>query len=302
MTGSMGTIFNIQRFSIHDGPGIRTTIFLKGCPLKCAWCANPESQNPMPQLLVRNVKCRNCGKCASACLQGAITWSREGGRRINWGACNQCLECTKVCPFQALKAAGYEASIAEIVAEVEKDRVFYKNSGGGATLSGGEPLSQMDFTLSLAKSIKAGGIHLALDTCGLAPTGCYDEILPYIDLVLFDIKILDPQQHKRFTGSDNRAILENARHLAGNTRMWFRIPIISGFNDSEDHIRQVTALAKEMHVEKISLLPYHEGGKAKSEQIGKIYSFIEGSTPDDSHLQHLIEVIRQTGVDAAIGH
>lgn len=302
MMEKTGTIFNIQRFSIHDGPGIRTTIFLKGCPLKCAWCANPESQDSMPQLLVRNVKCRNCGKCSSACKQGAITWSREEGRRINWRACNQCLECTKVCPFQSLNVAGYDASIAEIVAEVEKDRVFYKNSGGGATLSGGEPLAQMDFTISLAKSIKAAGIHLAIDTCGLVPTMHYDEILPFVDLILFDIKILDSQQHKRFTGSDNRVILENVRHLAGNTRMWFRIPIISGFNDSEDQIRQVTVLAKEMRVEKISLLPYHEGGKLKSEQIGQIYSFTEGGKPDDSHLEHLIEVIQQIGVSAAIGH
>jgi len=300
--GDKGTIFNIQRFSIHDGPGIRTTVFLKGCPLKCAWCANPESQSPNPQLLVRNIKCRSCGKCVSACPRGALTWSRNTGRQIHWERCNQCLHCVEACSFQSLNISGYEASIDTVLAEVEKDGVFYKNSGGGVTLSGGEPLFQKDFVVSLAKRIKEKGLHVALDTCGFVPAGHYDAILPYIDLILYDIKILDPQMHKRYSGSDNRLILDNAHHLAGLTQMWFRIPVIAGFNDSDDQIRETARIAKNIGVKKISLLPYHEGGKSKCEQIGVVYKFSEGLIPEDSWMQHLANIIQEFGVDTSIGY
>lgn len=299
--GLKGVVFNIQRFSVHDGPGMRTTVFLKGCPLKCAWCANPESQELLPQLMLRDVKCVACGSCAQACPRQAISLTKKQGRRVNWRACNQCLKCTDVCLYEALGAIGKYMDIAEIVQEVERDRIFYLNSGGGVTLSGGEPLAQYDVALKLLQTFKANGLHTALDTCGYASEEIFEEILPYVDLVLFDIKQLDAEQHRKYTGVDNERILRIARFVSQKVRTWLRVPLIEGFNDSPEDIRGMSRMARELGVEKISLLPYHEGGRSKSLQIGKIYRMPRAKPPGEEHIQRLQEIASEMGVTATVG-
>lgn len=296
-----GIIFDIQRFSVHDGPGIRTTVFFKGCPLRCAWCANPESQEMAPQLLVRDVKCQSCGKCVAVCPRDAITQDSDGARTIHWERCDQCLACIDACIYGSLNIAGKRMTVAEVAAEVERDQPFYKNSGGGVTLSGGEPLSQAEFCLNLARTLKNKGLHVALDTSGYAGTDNVAAMLPYVDLVLFDIKHLDPQQHKKYTGVDNALILENLNTIAGKAKFWLRVPLIAGINDSAEHIRQVAELAKNMSADKVSLLPYHEGGKSKNKQIGKRYTLHGQRTPDKAHVEELKTTIIESGVDTTIG-
>jgi pyruvate formate lyase activating enzyme len=190
-----GMVFHIQRFSVHDGPGIRTTVFLKGCPLRCRWCSNPESQPFVPSLMVRNINCGGCGVCAPACPRQAITID-QGQRKIDRTRCNDCLQCVEACHYDALHRCGSLLSVAEIVAEVCQDRLFYKNSGGGMTLSGGEPLAQPQFARSLLAACREQGLHTALETSGHAPWEQMEAVLRFVDLTLFDLKHLDPERHR----------------------------------------------------------------------------------------------------------
>ncbi len=302
LNNDKGIVFNIQRFSIHDGPGIRTTVFMKGCPLKCAWCSNPESQELLPQLMVRDIKCTACGQCAKACPRGAVTLSEERGRRINWDLCDQCFKCVEKCLYGSLEVIGKYMGIEEIVNEVERDRIFYKNSGGGVTISGGEPMLQHRFVLELLKTLKQEGFHTALDTSGCVSEEIFDEILRYVDLILFDIKQLNSEKHRKYAGVDNDLILTNARILSKKVRTWFRIPLIEGFNDSPEDMKRIAEMAKDLGVEKISLLPYHEGGHSKSSQIGKSYSFSQGKEPDEEHINRLREIALGLGVAAGVGN
>jgi len=263
-----GVVFNIQRFSTHDGPGIRTTVFFKGCPLSCQWCANPESISGSPQLMVRDIKCTGCGACIEVCPEQAITLNTELKRHINWGQCTQCFNCVDACLYGALTVIGETWTPDSIVEEVEKDRIFYKNSGGGVTISGGEPLLQHNFLKETLEHLKKNNLHITLDTTGFTSQTVLNKILPFVDLVLFDIKHLDPEAHHAFTGVENETILENAGYISNHVNTWFRIPLIQGINDSQDHISLVTDLAKKLGVEKISLLPFHEGGTSKWRQLG----------------------------------
>lgn len=297
-----GLVFNIQRFSLHDGPGIRTTVFLKGCPLKCLWCSNPESQDYQPNLIVRDIECRQCGACVEACPVGAITLNKAKCREINWKICNQCLLCVDACIYNSLNACGTYMGIRELLDEVLRDMPFYKNSGGGVTISGGEPLAQIGFTARLLNAFREEGLHTALDTSGYARWSDISRILPLVDLFLWDIKHLDNETHKQFTGVGNRLILENLERAAKTARIWLRIPLIAEFNDSVEYIKGVAILSKRIGAEKVSLLPYHKGGESKFEQIGRTYPFSEAKTPTDEHINVLKEIIEREGVRVSIGN
>jgi pyruvate formate lyase activating enzyme len=296
-----GLIFNIQRFSIHDGPGIRTTIFMKGCPLRCEWCSNPESQDSFPNLMVRDILCRACGQCVLSCPLGAITIS-EKGRKIDRRKCDQCLKCVKSCIYQSLSGCGKYMKLGEVLTEVLRDKAFYKNSGGGITVSGGEPLLQGKFVANLLDLCKKDGVHTVLDTAGYASWETTSKVLQFSDLVLFDIKHLDSGKHKKMTGVENDLIIENFVKVSKCAGIWLRIPLIAGFNDSEKHIKRIALLGKENGVKKISLLPYHEGGKTKCEHLGRPYLFSGGETPRDEHIMRLRETIEREGMKVSIGN
>ena len=302
LNSDKGLVFNIQRFSIHDGPGIRTTVFFKGCPLRCLWCSNPESQSFSPSLLVRNIRCKGCGKCAQTCPTGAISMNDENERIINWKKCDQCLTCVSACVYQSLICCGEYMTVEEIIYEVMKDSLFYKNSGGGVTISGGEPFYQPQFLIKLLQALRENHIHVALETSGYVHKKVFEKVLPLVDLLLFDIKHLDDEKHQRFTGVSNQRILDNARIAARKVRTWFRVPLIENFNADVDHIERVAEFGSEIGIEKISLLPYHEGGIPKCSQIGKSYLMPEAKSPSNDHMETLREMILQKGGNITIGN
>lgn len=302
-----GRIFSMQRFSIQDGPGIRTTVFVKGCPLRCAWCSNPESQNLHPEIMVRRQKCEGCGECVQACPRDAIDLV-EGLVAIDRARCDLCMDCVEACPTGALEVTGEEITIEAAVDECSQDEPFYRNSDGGVTLSGGEPLSQPEFALEFLKACKQRSLSTALDTCGHAPWEVLEKILAYTDLVLFDVKHLDPEMHRKGTGVENDLILENLRRITASrqARVWIRIPVIPGYNDSEEHARAVAnAMAKMPEfpcVEKISLLAYHAWGKPKYDFLGKGYPF-QGEAPEDpARLERIKEILESEGLSVTVGH
>ncbi len=299
-----GRIFSIQRYSIQDGPGIRTTVFVKGCPLRCKWCSNPESQNLHAEVMARRQKCEGCGECMAACPRDAIELV-EGVVHIHRSRCDLCMECVEACPTGTLEVTGKEITVEEAVEECSRDEPFYRNSDGGVTLSGGEPLYQPEFALHFLRACKERSLSTALDTCGHAPWEVLEGILAYTDLVLFDVKHLDPGMHCEGTGVKNDLILENLRKTSasGGTRVWIRIPLIPGYNDSEEHARALADLLGTMPVEKISLLDYHEWGKPKYEFLGRKYP-LERDGPEDRErrLEGTKEIIESAGLCVTIGH
>ena len=291
-----GLVFNIQRYSIKDGPGIRTTVFMKGCPLRCQWCSNPESQRTYPEILTYDIKCVRCGKCAEICPTGAITIDEES-RKINRAKCTLCLECAKVCPHKAITVSGEFKTVGEIVKEVEADRLFYENSGGGMTVSGGEPLLQHEFVYQVLKACKEKGLHTTLDTSGYSPWDVMERVLKYTDLVLYDIKHMDPKLHRQKTGKSNLLILDNLRKIDTNrVRLWLRVPLIPGYNDSEENLEKVARLGIKMRAEKISLLPYHNWGTSKYKGLGRHYRLESVESLSDERIESLKGFIESFGL------
>jgi pyruvate formate lyase activating enzyme len=289
--GEEGIIFNIQRYSIHDGPGIRTTIFLKGCPLKCKWCSNPESINPSPEIFLRDEKCDYCAKCLEVCNAQAISLGKDS-IEIDRTKCNLCLKCEEICPNGVINCAGKKVSINEVISEAMQDEIFYNNSGGGITISGGEPLFQPKFTLNLLKKFKEKAIHTTIDTTGYASWEEFDQILNYTDLVLFDIKHLNSQLHLEFTGVKNELILRNLENvIKKGIRIWIRIPVIPDFNDSNQYMDEVAKLLEGKPIEKVSLLPYHEWGKHKYKFLGRVYPLKNAHFIDNQMVQDFKNII-----------
>jgi pyruvate formate lyase activating enzyme len=298
-----GVVFNIQRYSIHDGPGIRTTAFLKACPLRCLWCQNPESQIKRPEIFFVSENCKGCGACAEVCPQGAIQVI-EGLARTDREVCIGCGECTGACPNEARNLMGSIASAQEVFEELAADEIFYQRSGGGVTLSGGEPLAQPRFATEVLRLCKESSIHTALDTCGHASWETVRQVLEYVDLVLYDLKHMDPEQHERYTGVTNEVILENAKriHQLG-IPMLARVPVIPGYNDAAENM-MATALfiATELGESTgVHLLPYHRLGETKHVRMEQPDRPLATEPPRDEQMEEVREAIESFGLEVHLG-
>ena len=296
MSAIEGTVFNIQRYSIDDGPGIRTTVFLKGCPLRCLWCSNPESQNPKPEILYRYTSCKSCGTCVQTCPNGAITLredaGEDGGIEIDRSKCVVCGECVKVCVPEALNISGEVMTIDDVMKVIKRDAVYYETSGGGVTCSGGEILTQADFVAELFKQCKEKNIHTNADTSGFGSSEGLKKILEYSDLVFFDLKVLDPEKHKEMIGVDNDLILENFKIVAeSGIETVVRFPLIPGYNDSQEDLQAIADLVKEYgpHMT-VNILPYHEYGANKYPGVGMKYPLegLKENTPENIEIARVV--------------
>ena len=289
-------IFNIQKFCVHDGPGIRTTVFFKGCPLTCLWCHNPESQAFGRQILWSGEKCTGCRQCEQACPQQAT----GAGPAVR--SCALCERCIDICIHNARELAGTEYTVSALMAEIEKDRPFYDQSGGGVTLSGGEALSQLDFAAELARSCRDRGIAVAVDTCGYAPFSSFEKILPAADLFLYDIKLMDAALHQKYTGRDNALILDNLQKLARcKARIQLRLPLIAGINEDDRNIQAIIDFVRDFRLEAVNLLPYHDTGTSKYAKLGRQYGDRPMAPPAAARLNEIKTMFEQANFKVKIG-
>jgi len=291
-TIKLGRIFQIQRFSIQDGPGIRTTVFLKGCPLCCLWCHNPESVQAGQEVFFSASQCMGCGYCFEHCAQHAHRMV-DGVHVLDREACVACGECGKGCYTGALEMVGYEASVEEVLAEVLKDRPFYETSGGGMTLSGGEPLTQFEFSRALLAAARESGLHTCVETSGFAPFEHLLALLPLVDLFYIDCKETDPARHQDYTGVTLARIVENFTRLdALGVVTVLRCPIVPGLNARDDHFLGIAALANRLHhVKEVHILPYHPLGRSKLERLGKPDVNPEWSFPERAVVESWIAAV-----------
>lgn len=289
-------IFDLQRFALHDGPGIRTTIFLKGCPLDCLWCHNPESKRMAPQLRFQQKKCVGCARCVTACRQG-VHKIENGVHAIDYKACTGCGACVKNCAGGALTIYGKKANPEELIDTVLRDRDFYERSGGGLTVSGGEPMLQFEGLKELLRLAKKEGIHVCLDTCGQAPEDRYQEIAEYVDLFLFDYKLTDPLLHQKYTGVDNQLILRNLDGLCRKgSRVFLRCPIIPGINDNDRHYQAIAKLSRTYdQILEVNLMTYHDMAKGKAAEIGARYGLMDLKTIEAEEKRKIYERVASFG-------
>lgn len=299
-----GKIFNIQKYSIHDGPGIRTTVFLKGCPLHCQWCHNPESQGMMEQLMFYPDRCIGCRRCVAVCPHEAIQFSSAAGSlSFQREKCWDCGACAGVCVSGARELAGRNISVEEVIAEVEKDRIFYDESGGGVTLSGGEPLMQPQFLRDLLEQCRKRDFHTTVETCGLANADLLKEISSRVDLFFYDLKLMDAARHEAYTGVGNGQILANLRLLADiQANVIVRIPVLPGINTDEENIRQSGEFVASLkRVKEVHLLPYHKGGMEKYKRLGLSYRLPEMAPPENALMNKLADWLREYGLGVKLG-
>lgn len=291
-TDKEGLIFDIQKFSINDGPGIRTTVFLKGCPLHCPWCHNPEGINFKPEIMFFAERCSGCLRCLEVCPNEATYKNQEGKILINREKCTACGKCVEVCWDDARRLCGKWMTIAEVFKEIEKDIEFYKNSGGGVTLSGGEPLAQARFSQSVLLRCKDAGIHTAIDISGFAPWESIVNILPVVDLVLFDLKTMDENKHRQVIGVSNDLILRNAQRIDDfGVPMIMRIPIVPGFNNGTEDIESLADFIRSLkEVVRVDLLPYHRLGVSKYERLARPYPLRETNS---SKLEEVVRYYKE---------
>lgn len=294
----MKNITNIQKFSIHDGDGIRTSVFFKGCPLKCEWCHNPETQRFEREMQFDQGKCVGCGACAKACPSHALVM-RDGKPVLNKEVCTLCGKCENFCPEGLREIIGREYMVKELVKELLKDQMFYEESGGGVTLSGGEVMAMdMDYILALAKELKRQDINLTIDTCGYAPYEKFQAVLPYVDTFLYDVKVMDPELHKEYMGVDNELILENLIRLSGDgARVYIRIPTIKEVNGNEKNMKETIAFLKrhDIHPPQINLLPYHDTGSGKYLKLDMEYKGKDLHAPDKAKMEELRKLFIDAG-------
>lgn len=298
----LGLIFDIRRFSIHDGPGIRTVVFFKGCPLSCWWCHNPEGRSRDVELWWRKSRCIHCDACVEACPNEAISWQGEEAV-TDKARCELCGLCAEACPAEARQVVGRWMSVEQVLEELEKDRPFYDESGGGVTFSGGEPLAQSGFLLALLKACRARELHTALDTCGFASWETLNSVRPYVDLFLYDLKLMDDRAHRKYTGVSNRLILSNLRRLAelGN-RLLLRLPLIPGINDDVENLRQLGEFVRRLSGRPpVELLPYHPIAIAKYERLNMAYKLEETGPPSSEALERVERILEEYGFQVHSG-
>jgi pyruvate formate lyase activating enzyme len=297
-----GIVFNIQRFSIQDGPGIRTTVFLKGCPLHCVWCSNPESQNFKPEIVHRDSLCTKCGLCIGVCPVKAISM-RDKGVSIDRQICTNCGDCLSVCLPEALKILGQTMSAGEVFLEIKKDADFYRNSGGGVTASGGEPMAQPDFVAALFKLCQDSGIDTCIETCGYASAEALEKVLSYTSLVLYDVKMGDGKSHREWTGASNEEILLNLqRTIASGVPVTIRVPLIPGINDSHQELKKIARIAANSLKKsgKVELLPYHRFGMGKYQQLDREYKLTELTTQKAPKLEKMKGLFESFGLECEV--
>lgn len=297
-----GKIFDIMKYSIHDGPGIRTTVFFMGCPLKCQWCHNPESQEFGQLLMYWPDRCISCGQCLEICPNKAIV-TAAGKLKYLRDRCLVCGECCKVCHAGVRELVAKDMSVREVMAEIEKDLIFYDESGGGVTFSGGEALMQPVFLLEILKECKKKEIHTAVETCGYVKLESLQRISDYVDLFLFDLKLMDRQKHQDYTGETNELILDNLRWLAEHhPKVIVRVPIIPGINDDEENLSQLGDFMTSLkRVNELHILPYHKAGVDKYQRLGLTYQLPDIEPPDNERMEQIMGRLEKFGLIIKIG-
>jgi pyruvate formate lyase activating enzyme len=296
-----GVIFDIKKFAIDDGPGIRTTVFLKGCPLQCWWCHNPEGQSSASELMHRKNICISCQECARTCTQKALSFKNKQ-LMINRKKCNLCESCVRACPSGALTIVGKKMKTKEVMEEINKDLAFYSQSHGGVTFSGGEPLMQPSFLNTILTECKKTHIHTALDTSGYASSQTIEKIKNKIDLFLYDLKIIDETKHKKFTGVSNKPIIKNFQKLAKNgNNVLVRFPVIPKITDDENNVSNMANLISSCDIEHVCLLPYHKSGIEKYRSVGRNYILETTETPSNRKLDSIKKQFEAIGLHVTIG-
>jgi pyruvate formate lyase activating enzyme len=297
-----GIISNIQKYSVQDGPGIRTTVFLKGCPLDCWWCHNPEGRSRQPEVMVLETRCVRCGECVKVCPEAEDEELAEV-QMLPPEACHLCGACVAACPTNARQCAGRRMSVDEVMTEILRDRIFYEESGGGVSFSGGEPLVQPAFVGELLDRCRARGLHAVLDTCGFAPTATFLSVAAKADLVLFDLKLMDEARHEQFTGVSNKLILANLQALdAVHQRIWARVPLIPGVNDHPENLEALAQFLRPLkQVRQVNLLPYHQTGLAKFARLGAEYRLRDTAPPSARQMAAAAAVLTAHGLSVKCG-
>ncbi len=294
-----GLTFDIKRFAVHDGPGVRTTVFLKGCPLRCVWCHNPEAISRKPEVFFHPERCISCLTCVEGCPNGAQRVTSAGLRVYARELCRLLGRCVENCYSGALELAGRPASVESVMAQLREDASFYENSGGGVTLSGGEPLLQSEFATEILRRCKAEGFHTALDTCGQVQWRVFEQVLPYVDLVLYDLKHISPEQHQRYTGANNRLVVENLRRLSGcGASVEVRMVIIPTINDSREFIEGAARLLASLeNITAVRILPYHRLAGSKYTKLGKENTMPDVDSPSNEAMLRIASWIRRFGLE-----
>lgn len=295
-----GMVFNVMHYALHDGPGIRTVVFLKGCPLACQWCHNPESQERSAQLMIMAERCIGCGDCVEACPAGAAVL--VDGVPGATDACTACGACVDVCLARARTMAGGMMSVEGVMSEVMRDRVFFEESGGGVTFSGGEPFAQSAFLRGLLEACTLEGISTAVETSGMVGQGELLNAAGAVGIFLYDIKHMDTAQHRKWTGAGNEMILSNLAALARvHPHITIRFPVIPGVNDGRDNLERMIAMMQGLGLREIDLLPYHRMGTDKYARLGRMYQLVELETPSTEHMDRIRSVFASAGIEAKVG-